>query len=186
MTRQAVTYVIGVDLGREVNHSAFAVAAVRPNVIEFIHLERVPLHTGYLRVLAKLRRLVKKLVAHKPNRIEIVCDAAGPGQVAIELLERRYPNLTITPVTITSGNTPGISTTGGLTVPRLTLLANLADMLKKNLLTVSTASKHRASWVDEVSAARNDGTQKQHDDLAIATALSAWQARMTENKEIEK
>jgi hypothetical protein len=182
MKRNAAGYIIGVDLGREVNHSAFAVAAVLGKTIKFVHLERVPLRTGYLQVLAKLRRLIARLRAKRAKRITVVCDAAGPGKVAIELIERRHPTVAITPVTITGGRRPGDSPSGGLTVPREALLTNLASMITKNLVHVTKATPHGQTWIAEASTARTDGCQYQQDDLAIAAALTAWQAGRVENR----
>lgn len=181
MSAQCNRFIVGVDLGREVNHSAIAVAAIAGRTISFIHIERIPLKTGYLQVLAKLRRLVRKLGAHNNARIEIVCDAAGPGQVATELLERRHRAVTITPVAITAGQLPGKTGSGIPSVPRATLLENLHRMLDRNLIHLTAASPHKETWIDELSTVRADGGQKSQDDLAIAVALAAWQSGRKEN-----
>lgn len=176
MTPPSGDYIIGVDFGREVNHSAFAVAAVHGHTIAFIHFERIPLHTSYLCVLAKLRRLVKRLGARGAQRITIVCDAAGPGQLAIELIRNWSAAPLVAPVAITAGQTPGYTQSGTATVPRLLLIQNLSQLMKRRLIVVAEAAGNLALWTRELCSARINSGQSEQDDLAIATALTAWYA----------
>ena len=181
-----LNHYIGVDLGHQVNHSAFAVAAADNGELRFIHLERVPLQTGYLCVLRKLRNLVRRIALRGPSVITVVVDAAGPGQIALELVRKWKPSPIVVPVSITRGRRPGVTKSGNRTVPRYSLIANLADWLTKNKIHVTRATRCADVWIKEIQSIQTDGGQNEHDDLAIATALTVWYAGSPENRNAAK
>jgi hypothetical protein len=179
MRRHPITnYIIGLDLGRDRDHSAFAVIALRGEdhgpfdrarhyqptrtVLQLGALRRVPLGTEYLEVIDKLRRLVTILQAKsgwgQPEvRVDVVLDSAGPGQIAVELIRNQQMNINFVPTLLTAGHEAGRSQSGKRTVPRRELA-------------------HREAFEKEVAAVRPSGGQSAHDDLVIAAGLAAWHA----------
>ncbi|MFN0101172.1 MAG: hypothetical protein ACKV2U_03665 [Bryobacteraceae bacterium] len=129
---------------------------------------------------------MRRLLSGGASQITIVCDAAGPGQVVLELMNAWTPAPRLVPITITGGQSHSETKSGTQTVPRRTLIANLADSLRKNRVSVTRASPNAEHWIKELAAIRTDGRQYEQDDLAIATALAVWSARCPENKISEK
>jgi hypothetical protein len=198
MAKHPVTnYIIGVDLGRDRDHSAFAVMALRAEdygpfdrarhyqptrtVLQLGALRRIPLGTEYLEVIAQLRRLVNLLHAKNvwgqpPARVDVVLDSAGPGQIAVELIRNERMNIHFVPALLTAGHEAGRSASGKRTVPRRELVSTLRYLLEVERLTVHDSLAHREAFEREVASVRPEGRQSAHDDLVIAAGLAAWHA----------
>ncbi|MBI2684924.1 MAG: hypothetical protein HYX27_01310 [Acidobacteria bacterium] len=190
-------YVIGCDLGRDRDHSAFAVVALREEdagpydhfnlvqpkrvVMQLGALRRIPLGTQYLDVIKELRKLVLTLRnaggwgAPEP-KVHVVIDAAGPGQVAIELIRSQYLGINLVQTLLTGGHDIGQSQSGKTTIPRRDLIANLRYLLEVKLLHIHRNLRHGAVLEREVAAVKPRGGQYEHDDLVIAAALTTYQA----------
>lgn len=189
-------YLIGLDLGRDRDHSAFAVFGLveedfgnfdharycqhRRPVLTLGALKRIPLGTEYVEVVRKLRQLVNALRAQcgygqRPPRIHIVLDAAGPGQVVTELIRAEKMGVNIVPVLITAGHEVG-SNSRRTTVPRRDLVAHLRYLLETEIIRVHRDVYHANALENEVAAVRPRSGQTEHDDLVIAAALAAWYA----------
>ena len=110
-------------------------------------------------------------------KVHVIVDAAGPGQVAIELIRAQRLDITFVPALLTSGGESGYSQSGKLTIPRRELITNLRYLLEVELLRVHPDLAHKTALENEIAAVRFDGRQSAHDDLVIATALAAYQAR---------
>jgi len=191
-------YILAVDFGRDRDHSAFATMAVRHEdsgpydyaayrqptraILQLGGLRRIPLGTEYLEVVKQLRQTVLRLHnlagwAARPVRVHVIVDAAGPGQVAIELIRAQQLDIHFTPALLTSGHEVGYSPSGKLTVPRRELITNLRYLLEVGLIRVQNGLTHKAALESEVASVRFGGGQSAHDDLVIATGLAAFQAR---------
>ena len=198
MERQPISaYVIGADYGRDRDHSALAVIAVRTEnsgpydrfnlvqpvrrILELGYLRRVPIGTEYLKVMEILRRLVNKLHAAagwagRPVNVHLIVDAAGPGQVAMELIRAQRLNINFVPAVLTGARDAGQSASGARTIPRREIITNLRFLLESQTLRVSGDLQHGPALEAEVAAVQPDGGQRSHDDLVIATGLAAWYA----------
>ena len=199
MAKYPIThYFLAADLGLERDHSAFATLALRREdsggfdhaqlvqptrpILELGGLRRIPLGTEYLQIVKSLRQTVTKLQSAAgwgaPKvRVHVIIDAAGPGQVAVELIRAQKLDITFTPALLTAGADSGYSQSGKLTIPRRELITNLRYLLVVELLRVHPALVHKKALEAEIAAVRFDGRQSAHDDLVIATALAAYQAR---------
>jgi hypothetical protein len=191
-----LAYLIGLDLGRDRDHSAFAVFGLaEENFGGFDHvrycypkravltmgaLKRIPLGTEYVEVVQKLRQLVNVLRApygfgQRPPRIHVVLDAAGPGQVVAELIRAAKMDVNIVPVVITAGSQSGHNSRR-TTVPRRDLIAQLRYLLETQIIRVHRDVRHATELEREIAAVRPRSGQTHHDDLAIAASLAAWHA----------
>ena len=191
-------YILAADFGRDRDHSAFATLAIRLEdhghydhaklfqptrvILQLGALRRIPLGTGYLDVVKQLRQTVTRLLSSAgwgaPSvRVHVIVDAAGPGQVAIELIRAQQLNINFVPALLTAGIETGYSQSGKLTIPGRELITNLRYLLEVELLRVQHNLTHKAALEAEIAAVRFDGRQSAHDDLVIATGLAAFQAR---------
>lgn len=199
MRRYPITdYILAADFGRDRDHSAFATLAVRQEdhggydfaafrqptrvILQLGGLRRIPLGTEYLEVVNQLRQTVTRLHATggwaaRKVRVHVIVDAAGPGQVAIELIRAQQLDIHFTPALLTSGQETGYSPSGKLTIPRREIITNLRYLLEVGLVKVQNNLTHKAALESEIAQVRFDGRQSAHDDLVIATGLAAFQAR---------
>ena len=191
-------YIVAADFGRDRDHSAFATIAVRLEdhgsydyakliqpthvVLQLGSLRRIPLGTEYLEVVKQLRRTVTRLQSAAgwgaPTvRVHVIVDAAGPGQVAIELIRAQQLDINFVPALLTAGIETGYSPSGKLTIPRREVITNLRYLLEVELIRVQRNLTHKAALEAEIASVRFDGRQSAHDDLVIAAGLAAYQAR---------
>jgi len=191
-------YIVAADFGRDRDHSAFATIAVRLEdhgsydyakliqpthvVLQLGSLRRIPLGTEYLEVVKQLRRTVTRLQSAAgwgaPTvRVHVIVDAAGPGQVAIELIRAQQLDINFVPALLTAGIETGYSPSGKLTIPRREVITNLRYLLEVELIRVQRNLTHKAALEAEIASIRFDGRQSAHDDLVIAAGLAAYQAR---------
>jgi hypothetical protein len=191
-------YILAADLGRDRDHSAFAILAVRQEdygrydfaafrqptrvVLQLGALRRIPLGTQYLEVVGQIRQTVTRLHAiggwgARPVRVHVIVDAAGPGQVAIELIRAQQLDINFTPALLTAGYETGYSPSGKLTIPRREVITNLRYLLEIGLVRVQKNLTHKAALESEIAQVRFGGRQSAHDDLVIATGLAAFPAR---------
>jgi len=199
MRRYPITdYILAVDFGRDRDHSAFATLAVRQEdhggfdhaafrqptrtILQLGGLRRIPLGTEYLEVVGQIRQTVTRLHAvggwnARKVRVHVIVDAAGPGQVAIELIRAQQMDIHFTPALLTSGYDTGYSPSGKLTIPRREVITNLRYLLEVGLVKVQTNLTHKTALESEIAQVRFGGRQSAHDDLVIATGLAAFQAR---------
>lgn len=189
-------YILGVDLGRDRDHSAFVAFALveekhgafdharfyQPmrTILELGFAKRVPLGVEYLKVVNLLRQLVGKLRARHPEpfhqpKIHVVLDSAGPGEVVKELILAARLNINLIPVILTAGHDIGNSS-GKRTVPRRDLLAHLRYLLESQSIKVSSNLRLAAILEREAVTVRTRGGQSAHDDVVIAASLGAWYA----------
>lgn len=190
-------YIIGLDLGRDRDHSAIAVMAIRREdagpfnrathsqptrpYLSLGALQRIPLGTEYTEVVTILRQIVSRLHSAadpyaRPVRIIIVMDAAGPGQVVMELLRAARMDVQVVPTVLSSGFEPGHTPTGKVTIPRRQLVSHLRYVLETETLRVNEGLFHLGDLEEEIAALRPEGSQTEHDDLAIALGLAVWHA----------
>jgi len=107
----------------------------------------------------------------------VIVDAAGPGQLAIELIRAQQLDINFVPALLTAGGETGYPPSGKLTIPRRELVTNLRYLLEVQLIRVQPNLTHKTALEAEIAAVRFDGRQSAHDDLVIATGLAAYQAR---------
>lgn len=148
------------------------------------HLERLPLGTSYPNVM----EYIKTLVTTPPltaERSVVVIDQTGVGRGVVDFfLNARLP-VAIVPVTITGGSTVSGDRYEGFHVAKRVLIGAAQVALQTRLLKIAAELPHAATLTTElanmrvkVSAAANElidtWRQGQHDDLALALALSVW------------
>jgi hypothetical protein len=191
-------YFIGVDLGKERNHSALVVIERvwhQPTVPEFIAsgganfqgeyrytvvaAERLSLGTTYPRVLGWLRSVVERY----GERVQaVVVDANGAGDVMMDFLNAGKLGVRLTGLVVTGEQSRpfvGRTASGRKTVPRPELLRNLQLVLQERRRLRIDRAKCR-----EFDALRREVTRLQlegkragvQNDLAFAMGLAAWVA----------
>ncbi|MFN0106215.1 MAG: hypothetical protein ACKV2U_29510 [Bryobacteraceae bacterium] len=190
-------YFIGADLGRDRDHSAFAVASkvtralpeVDPvtraqrkiHLLELNHIEQVPTGVRYTRVMNRLAFIVRHLnnatpYGYKPVSIHVSLDAAGPGSLATDLVRGLGLGINFHPIVITGGEESNLLKSGATSVPRKELLSTLRFLMETENLEISPNLQQSESLLREFAGVKASGTKAKHDDLVIAAALAAWQA----------
>lgn len=186
MKSRPAYYFIGADLGRDRDHSAFAVASkvtrILPEVdpvtrahrslhlLEINHIEQVPSGVRYTRVMNRLAFIVPRLnhatpYGFKPVSIHVSLDAAGPGL-----------GINFHPIVITGGEEAHLLKSGSTSVPRKELLSTLRFLMETENIEISPNLRQSESLLRELAGVMASGTKAKHDDLVIAAALAAWQA----------
>ena len=139
---------LGLDLGQARDYSAIAIPERRVELtgtrdpVTFVqhtrtrvlisHLERIPLRTPYLDVVARVRAIVQQF---QPGKLQVVMDATGGGAAVRDMLARANLGVPLIAVTLTGGERVNVSH-GAYHVPRQDLLANLRVLLEKRMLAI--------------------------------------------------
>ena len=152
-------------------------------VFQLRHVERFRLGTPYIQIVDKLHHLIRDtsqgahwLFFPTPRpKCTLVVDASGVGAPVVELLRRDIKDCTIVPITITSGESAHPDPQGGFCVPRRDLISALRLLLETNHLKIAKDIHNRKELVEELTNL-TDRPTAHHDDLAMATALTTWQA----------
>jgi hypothetical protein len=190
-------YFEGFDLGKDRDFSAIGILAhkiendgpfdrasyTQPtrHVVELTGLIRIPLGTEYLDVIRRFRDINTKLLSsnpfgYRPPKVHVVVDAAGPGQIAVEMIRQQKLSISIVPTLLTGGTESNRLKGGKVTIPRRELISNARFLLETGALRIAQGLKYGALLEGELAAIRAQGGQSNHDDLAIAVSLAAWHA----------
>jgi hypothetical protein len=197
-------FLVGLDLGQSMDHSALAVVAVEERypagtVFKEVaakerhhavtHLKRWPLGTSYPAIVRDVRALLSR--PPLPG-CRLVIDNTGVGRAVVDLFRQEVTNglkATLVPVTITGGERPHWSG-GGWSVPKKDLAGTLQVLLGHRRLKVA-AFPERDLLLGELRSFRvkvkpTTGhedfaawRERDHDDLVLATAIACWLAERT-------
>ena len=136
------------------------------------HIERIPLHTAYPDVVSQLKTLVT--MPQYKGRITLVIDATGLGVPLADFLRQAGLDCKIEDITITPDR-------------KRDLITGLQVMFDMRDLRIPKGLPELGPLLHELSCMRTQesrtGTTQfaastgEHDDLAIALALSCWPAR---------
>jgi len=189
---------VGIDLGRDSDHSAIAISSVYKRTgatpdpyygvrtvthsLEVSHLEQIPKSTEYTKVMERLGDLVRHLghqtpYGYKQPSIQVALDAAGPGSLGAELIRKQQLSISLYPIIITGGEESHNLKSGATSVPRKELLHNLRVFVETGAIVFADGLRHRERLIRECSGVKASGTTEAHDDLVIAVALAAWRAK---------
>jgi hypothetical protein len=182
-------YFLGLDLGQRHDPSALAILEseriafpqrdpVTAKPIErhrrvLRRLEKVPLHTPYPDVVARIKSVVDRLQPLS-NRITVVVDATGVGAPVLDLLKTARLQAHLIPVTLT-GAEWGRYGDHGYSVPRRDLLRCLHLALESGSVQICEGIPNRRDITRELREVdwRKSDTP---DDLVIAAALATWRS----------
>lgn len=145
------------------------------------YLERLPLGTSYVAVVAHVAQLLARPPLH--GRTRLVLDATGVGTPVHDMFVAR--GLRPVPITIHGGE--AVSRDGpGFRVPKRDLIAAVQVLLQQQRLKFARALPAAPALVDElrdyqvmVSESGHDSYNArsgQHDDLVLAVACAVWLA----------
>ena len=197
--RRHAVYFVGLDLGKNHDHSSLAVIERRELVfperdrvtMEFRcevrnvlrHLQRVPLQTPYPNVVELVRRLVS--LPELARRTTLVVDATGVGTPVVDLLRGAKLPCSLVPVTITSGDRE-TSDAKGYGVPKRDLIVGLQVAFQKRWIRLAGGARELEAFRKELMDMRvhvsgQTGYERYaargHDDLALAASLAWWRLR---------
>jgi hypothetical protein len=185
-----VDYLLGLDLGRNRDHSTLAIVeragkpanAGMPETLYAVrHLRRWPLKTSYTIVMEGVAEVVRRPPLCQPV---LVVDQTGVGQAIVDCLIGAELAATVVPVMITSGR--GRSRTDGKQwfVPKSELVFCLRGLLRSKRLQIAALPERLAlahelmSFQVTVTKAANETfaarSERDHDDLLLAVALATW------------
>jgi hypothetical protein len=183
------TFFVGLDLGQRQDFSALAVVEREAEGPELLvrHLERLPLGTAYIKVVAR----VCEVMAHPrlAGNGRLVVDATGVGAPVVEMLRAAGMFTTVTAVTITGGaRAHGESRGPGeqWRVPKKDLVSGLEVLLESGHLKISRQLGEAERFVRELTSLKahtGEGGRwrtedsDEHDDLVMAAGLACWRAR---------
>jgi hypothetical protein len=175
-------YVVGLDLGQKRDYTALTVVERGSGpVFALRHLERVPLKSSYLTVVARTKEIVRMTSANGPTTL--VMDATGVGVPVFDLLQST--GIDAVSVTITGGRR--ISEAGAvLQIPKRELIRNLVTAFESGRLKIASSLECSAELIEEllnfkVRLNKRTGGEKYeaqgktiHDDLVLSVALACW------------
>lgn len=184
---------IGIDLGRNHDHTAIAIIH-RVETLYGPHLlvrflERLPLGSPYPLVVEHIADLVRHC-----RECALIVDATGVGEPVVDSLRRAGLGCEIAAVTITSGQRE--SRTGShYCVPKQDLIAGLQLAMEKDELRVARSLPDAAALLRELLSVRvrsgfGSGSRSlrigadgygEHDDLVTALSLAVWRANRPRN-----
>ena len=140
------------------------------------HLQRMPLHTPYAAITARVEEIVRQL---PPFSCLAVVDQTGVGRPVVEQMF----HLPMTPVTITSSQT-GSHDRDGWRVGKRILVSNAQVLLQNKRLRAAKGLKLVDQFVAEMLAFRvkisahgnqiSEAREGAHDDLVLAVCLAVW------------
>jgi hypothetical protein len=181
-------FYVGLDLGQRQDFSALAVVEREeqkfawmptPRELSVRHLERIALGTPYPQVVQRVCEVMRNPKIE--HRSRLVVDATGVGAALVDLLRSAGLGVSLTTVTITSGERAR-GQGERWHVPRADLLAGLEVLLEAGELKICRRRKDAERLVRELEAMRFKGGGGEHDDLVFAVALAAWRASRAENR----
>jgi hypothetical protein len=197
-SKRALPYFVALDLGQTRDYSALAVIervetrgewdalklAHRLDVeLRLRHLERIPLGTAYMDVVARTREVVRS--ARLSGACRLMVDASGVGRPVMDMIHRGGMGCTVYPVTITAGYRESYHE-GYYHVPKRDLITGLQARLQSGSLKLAANMRYGPTLVKElaemrvkVTASGNEqfaacGREGAHDDLVLAVALACW------------
>ena len=195
----ASKYFVGVDLGRQRDHSAIAVVERVERVVHGEHpklrgilvryVERLPLGTSYVEVVARVREIATDYFIR--TKCTVVVDATGVGEPVVDMLRQARLGCEIVAVTITGGDRENDAGSTGqaprCSVPKKDLIGGLQALLEKREMRIAADIPEVGALVKELIdmrvVAREGGRVQigaegpgEHDDLVIALALAVWKA----------
>jgi len=178
----------GLDLGQRQDFSALAVvereeprfAWMTPprRELSVRHLERMELGTPYPLVVKRVCEVM--LHPKMQGQSRLVVDATGVGAPVVDLLRSAGMGVSLTTVTITSGERAH-GQGERWHVPRGDLLAGLEVLLEAGELKICRRLREAERLVRELESMRLGQGGGEHDDLVFAVALAVWRARRREN-----
>jgi hypothetical protein len=183
-------YVLGMDLGRNRDHSTLAIvertrkpnnAGLAETLYTVRHLRRWPLKTSYTIGMEELAEVVRRPPLCRPA---LVVDQTGVGHAVVDCLVQAQLSAIVVPVMITSSR--GKSRTDGKQwfVPKRELVFCLQGLLRSQRLQIAPLPE-RSALAHELMAFQVKVTQsgnetfaarseRDHDDLVLAVALATW------------
>ena len=182
----------GLDLGQRQDHSALALLEVcvpptgprdpytggfhRPTRYHLRHLERFPLGLTYPALAGHVRAFLNQpLLRNCP--LTLIVDATGPGLPFLDFFATTNIPASLIKLIITASGAPHYSE-GYYHVSRQHLLANLASVLQNGSLKLAPKLPQLQNLNHELLHLQSNAkSTSKHDDLALAVALAAWQAR---------
>jgi hypothetical protein len=185
-------YTIGLDLGQAADFSALAVlersfgAEGGVGLADYAvrHLKRFSLGRAYTHIVPA----VAAIAASGPLRgAPLVVDQTGVGRAVVDMLRRSGIAGQIVPITITGGYAVTLGQEGAQHVPKKELVTCLQVLLQARRLKIARSlpeadrlARELENYRVKITVAANEifgaWREGQHDDLVLATALTAWWA----------
>jgi len=197
------SWYLGFDLGQRQDCTALATtelfwthtgrdAVTFENIFEptlhLCSLRRFPLGTSYSDYPQIVGKHIARICGNHRMRttmnntpIHLVVDAGGPGAPVVDELRRAHIPAQLTPMLISGGTAESYTTNGFKTVPRRELISNLVLLMEHNILRWAETLPRRAALDYELlqlcAGTTHPETTSAHDDLVMAVAIAAWQAK---------
>jgi hypothetical protein len=191
-------HILGLDLGQSMDFSALVAlrqrevpdwsrstyrATVYRRTYVVRGIRRWPLKTPYTAIAEDVARLVSEPPL---AGCTLGIDRTGCGQPVVEMVRSHRPNARIVPVFITAGHRANPDPQGGWLVPKVELCAAVSVLLQSDRLEIPAVLPEAAVLGRELQAFRAkvtasghesleaDWRSRQHDDLVLGLAISAW------------
>jgi phage FluMu gp28-like protein len=177
---------IGLDLGHSNDLSALAILEQAQHHQVLRQASRFPLGALFTHIVEYLAAIAN--TAELAQRTTLVVDATGLGAPVVEMLRRARIGFSLVPVVITAGHSASLQSNGTHHVPKKDLVTALHLLLATGGLRIParlpgyTDLKEEllhfhANISDQGRATFASSRDAIHDDLVMALALAAWQAR---------
>jgi len=162
-------------------HDALTFEPVWNPTLNICGLRRYPLGTSYAEYPKLVASRLRQVAAANGVSVFLVVDAGGPGAPVVDELRRAHLDAEIRPMLITGGTSPGYAANGYKTVPRRDLISNVVLLLDHCILRWPDQLPQRTALEQELlnlsAGTTHPDDAGAHDDLVMAVAIAAWQAK---------
>ena len=198
-------WIVACDIGQSIDPTAVAILEVRspsdvsdavtmhdmdlalakkyPPRIDVRHLERLPLRTSYVDVVAHVGALLRRAPLDRCSP-QLVLDQTGVGRPVVDMFRRA--GLAPVGVTITAGEGASRTPEGDYRVSKLLLVSRMLAALHEGSLriakelpdarTLALELQDFRANISEAGYTRFGAREGKHDDLVLAVAIGAWWA----------
>jgi hypothetical protein len=181
-------YYCGVDLGQSNDSTAIVLIEAVAGTLHCGHIERVPLGTDYLSVVARVEHIMNRL----PPTADLVVDASGCGRPVADMLT--HAGLDFQGIVISGGVEESTLTGGYRSVPKATLISHVQAALHSGTLKIQADLPETPILLRELEDFRVSfsGTGHmsfnarggRHDDIVLALSLAVWAAKRHDGNEL--
>jgi hypothetical protein len=191
---QRPRFCLGLDLGKQTDFSALAALrapwpSVDPPVYQVPTLQRWPLGTAYLDIVADVAAFLKAPPLSGGGEVLLAVDATGVGDAVYEMVREQMARAGLTVnycgVTITAGSAVTQTGEDRWRVAKKQLVSVLQVLLGHRRLQIAeslpearTLAHELGTFSVKITESANETfeswRERDHDDLVLAVALAAW------------
>lgn len=181
-----MTYILGLDIGKQHDYTALTVVEPRPPFLHVVHLHRYPLGTDYTAIIDDLAQTLTRPPLAGASILGV--DATGLGGPFLDLLRKQAPATPIIGITITGQRSARWRSRTDVLVPKAELVRTLVRLVEQRRIRIAQGLALAPLLADEMRRFRvlidrngharyaADVGAGANDDLALSAMYACWLA----------